>query len=199
MKVRYIAIILAVISFTACNSNSNKEGSEHHDTADTTAHSHDAGIPETAQQKTAPSFKSDETIADYLQLKNALAADNSNDAAEAGKKLNANLFAIDNKSLSEEQQKTMNDVLGDAQEHAEHIGANAGNIKHQREHFEMLSKDIADIIKTFGNGGRTLYKDFCPMASEGKGAIWISEVKEIKNPYLGNKMPTCGSVKEELK
>ena len=63
----------------------------------------------------------------------------------------------------------------------------------------MLSKDIADLIKTFGNGGQTLYKDFCPMANDGKGAIWISEIKAIKNPYLGKKMTTCGSVKEEIK
>lgn len=90
-------------------------------------------------------------------------------------------------------------LLYDAREHAEHIGKNGGNIAHQREHYVMLSKDIADLIKTFGSGGQTLYKDFCPMANDGKGAIWISEVKEIKNPYLGSKMPTCGSMKQEIK
>ncbi len=37
------------------------------------------------------------------------------------------------------------------------------------------------------------------MANDGKGAIWLSEVKEIKNPYLGSKMPDCGSVKETIK
>jgi hypothetical protein len=46
---------------------------------------------------------------------------------------------------------------------------------------------------------QTLYKDFCPMYNEGKGATWISETREIKNPYLGKKMATCGSVKEEIK
>jgi len=30
-------------------------------------------------------------------------------------------------------------------------------------------------------------------------ATWLSETKEIKNPYLGKKMPTCGEVKEEMK
>ena len=45
---------------------------------------------------------------------------------------------------------------------------------------------------------QTLYKDFCPMYSDGKGATWLSETKEIKNPYLGKKMPTCGSMKEEI-
>ena len=95
--------------------------------------------------------------------------------------------------------KSYMDLADDLKEHAEHIGANAGKIAHQREHFVMLSKDVADLIKTFGNGGQTLYKDFCPMANNGKGAIWISELKEIKNPYQGSKMLTCGSVKETLK
>jgi hypothetical protein len=36
------------------------------------------------------------------------------------------------------------------------------------------------------------------MANEGKGAIWISETADIKNPYMGNKMSTCGQIKEEI-
>ena len=104
----------------------------------------------------------------------------------------------DTKTLSAEQVKTFNDIADDAKEHAEHISANGGNIKHQREHFILLSKDIADLTKTFGNGGQTLYKDFCPMANDGKGAIWVSEVKDIKNPYFGKEMSTCGSVKETI-
>jgi len=35
------------------------------------------------------------------------------------------------------------------------------------------------------------------MAGDGKGAIWISETKEIKNPYYGKKMLSCGSMKEQ--
>ena len=57
------------------------------------------------------------------------------------------------KSLSAEQMKSYMDIADDLKEHAEHIGANAGKIEHQREHFVMLSNDIADLIKTFGNGG----------------------------------------------
>jgi hypothetical protein len=47
----------------------------------------------------------------------------------------------------------------------------------------------------FGSN-RKLYQDYCPMADDGKGAIWISEIKEIKNPYQGSKMLTCGSIKK---
>ncbi len=111
----------------------------------------------------------------------------------------ATLAKIDMKSLSDVQMKSYMDIADDMKEHAEHISANAGKIEHQREHFIMLSKDISDLVKTFGNSGQTLYKDFCPMANDGKGATWISEVKEIKNPYLGSKMPNCGSIKETIK
>jgi hypothetical protein len=128
-----------------------------------------------------------------------LAKENGKDAATAADALVAALATVDMKSLSKEQMKSYMDIADDLKEHAEHIGANPGKIAHQREHFVMLSKDMADFTKTFGNGGQTLYKDFCPMANDGKGAIWISELKEIKNPYYGKSMSTCGSVKETIK
>ena len=82
-------------------------------------------------------------------------------------------------------------------EHAEHIGKNAGKIDHQREHFSMMSEDIYSLVKAFG-GGQALYNDFCPMFNDKKGAMWLSETREIKNPYMGSKMPTCGRVDEKI-
>ena len=137
-----------------------------------------------------------EVIASYLKLKNALTKDDTKEAANAGNAIVAALSKLDMKNLSKEQMKSYMDVADDTKENAEHIGANAGKIDHQREHFALLSKDIADLIKTFGSSQK-LYQDFCPMYDDGKGAIWISEIKEIKNPYFGSKMITCGSMKKE--
>lgn len=131
----------------------------------------------------------------YINLKNKLAKDDSNGAAEKGKMLLASFNRFDAKSLNAKQKKEYLDIADDAKEHAEHIGANADKLEHQREHFVLLSKDVNDLIKMFGSN-RKLYQDYCPMADDGKGAIWISEVKEIKNPYQGSKMLTCGSVKK---
>jgi hypothetical protein len=36
------------------------------------------------------------------------------------------------------------------------------------------------------------------MAGEGKVAIWLSEYKEIKNPFFGSKMIKCGSVQKQI-
>lgn len=139
-----------------------------------------------------------EIVSAYLQLKNALAEDNSKGAASAGKKLETAFKNFDKSGMTETQKKTFEDVEGDAREHAEHIGDNGGNIAHQREHFELLSKDIYDLVKAFG-GGQILYWDFDSMFNNGKGAYWLSETKEIKNPYMGKAMLTSGSVKEEIK
>lgn len=139
-----------------------------------------------------------EIVDNYLQIKNAFAKDNSANAATAAKEM-AKAFTNFNKSaLTAEQAKIYADIEDDAKEHAEHIGSNGGNIKHQREHFDMLSKDIYQLVKTFG-GGQKLYYDHCPMYNNNKGAYWLSETKEIANPYLGKVMPTCGTVKEALK
>lgn len=194
--------MITAASLAACNNAGNKTADSKQ--ADTTmAKTATVTQDMMAAPGTAPANGSTiparEILAGYLQLKNALAKDNGNDAAAAGKTMVAILAAVDMKGLSEAHMKSYMEIADDMKEHAEHIGANAGKIAHQREHFIMLSKDIADLVKTFGNGGQTLYKDFCPMANDGKGAIWISEVKEIKNPYLGGKMPDCGSVKETIK
>ena len=146
--------------------------------------------------KSSASIK--EIVSAYLQMKNAFTEDNSAGAATAGKKLEAAFKNFDKSALTAAQKKTYEDVEADAREHAEHIGANGGNIAHQREHFELLSKDIYDLVKTFG-AGQVLYKDSDPMANNGKGAFWISETKEIKNPYMGKAMLTSGSIKEEIK
>jgi len=139
-----------------------------------------------------------EIVRAYLQMKNAFTEDNSTGAATAGKLLETVFKNFDKSGLTLAQKKTYEDVEADAREHAEHIGKNSGNIAHQREHFELLSKDFYDLIKTFGSG-QVLYKDFDPMYNKGKGAYWLSEIKEIKNPYMGKAMLTSGSIKEEIK
>lgn len=139
----------------------------------------------------------EDIVVSYINLKNKLTKDDSNGAADKGKTLLASFNKFDVNKLDAKQKAAYLDIVDDAKENAEHIGDNAGKIDHQREHFVMLSKDINDLIALFGSTQK-LYQDYCPMADEGKGAIWISEVKEIKNPYEGGKMLTCGSIKKEL-
>lgn len=145
-------------------------------------------------QKTS---KATAILDNYLDLKNALVADNSEKAATAGKKLLDAFAQFDSASIDEAQKNEVSEIIDDAREHAEHISENSGKIEHQREHFEILTKDVEDLINITGTD-RKLYQTFCPMYNDNKGAIWLSETKEIKNPYYGSKMMTCGKVQKEI-
>ncbi|TKK66288.1 DUF3347 domain-containing protein [Ilyomonas limi] len=197
-----VSTAIAVIAFAACNSGNNPSTDNSNSTADTSQSTMPAASNETSgqasntQTNNAASIK--EIVTGYLQLKNALANDDSKEAANGGKAVVAAMQKFDKSSLTAEQKKDYEDMESAMKENAEHIGENAGKIDHQREHFDMLSQDLYDMVKEYG-AGQSLYKDFCPMYNDNKGAFWLSETKEIKNPYLGKKMPTCGEVKEEMK
>ena len=193
MKKSFIGISIVVILLTACNSDTaetKESSSKTSDSAQATVNSTGSESLDTASIR--------DIVYGYLQLKNALVVDNAKDASNAGKILSESLKNFNKETLTPDQKKNYEEVEADIKEHAKHIEDNADKIIHQREHFEMLSKDMYDLVKAFG-AGQTLYKDHCPMYNDGKGANWLSETKEIKNPYLGKKMPDCGTVKEELK
>jgi len=200
MKKIILGLAIAATTLAACNSNSNKSKESQNRSQDIPAK------PQTDKTTVTTSSASDaknafsikEIVSQYLQIKNGLANDNGKDAASAGKAFVELIGKMDKTSLTAEKKKIWDDISADAKEMAEHIGENPDKLEHQREHFELLSKDMYDLVKTFG-GGQVLYKVFCPMYNNGKGAFWLSETKEIKNPYLGKAMPTCGTIKEEIK
>jgi hypothetical protein len=167
------------------------------DVNDTITKSETIATEETKTDNLVPSDYTEDIFISYINLKNKLVQDNSDAAAEKAKTLLASLNRFDTKTLNPIQEKEYLEIADDAKEHAEHIGKNAGKIDHQREHFATLSKDINDLIKMFGTKQK-LYQDYCPMYNDGKGAIWISEIKEIKNPFYGSQMLTCGSLKKTL-
>ena len=74
----------------------------------------------------------------------------------------------------------------------------AGDIESQRVAYSTLSDDFIALVKKSGLSGGELYVDYCPMALNDKGAYWLSSKKEIRNPYFGDKMMTCGEIKETI-
>lgn len=191
-------MLLAILAFTVTSCRDSKKEEAHddmemeHDNMEMDDSSMNSSENKAlGQDKSA----SDVIVANYLELKNALVADNTEAATSSGEKIVSAFEAFEISNYSEEEQEELNDIIEDAKEHAEHIAESA--MDHQREHFEILSKDVADLLAITGTS-RTLYQDFCPMFNDGKGAVWLSEFKEIKNPYYGSKMMTCGSLQKEI-
>ena len=76
--------------------------------------------------------------------------------------------------------------------------AEADDIEKQRELFAAFTEKAGPMFEDALSGG-TIYKKFCPMAFDNKGAYWYADVKEMSNPYFGEKMPKCGAVEKTIK
>lgn len=116
----------------------------------------------------------------YLQLKTALVASDVSGVQKAAATMIAD-------SSSEN---------GDMKNTAQQI-ADTDDLETQRELFVVLTEKAGPVLKDAISNG-TIYKQFCPMAFNNTGGYWYSDVAEIRNPYFGDRMLKCGSVKEKI-
>ena len=70
------------------------------------------------------------------------------------------------------------------------------NLNKQRISFAKLSEPMYKLAQK-ANLGYTVYYQNCPMFNGGSN--WLSKDSDIKNPFYGNMMLTCGSTVETLK
>ena len=132
----------------------------------------------------------------YLEMKNKLvndqkANDQASDLLQATQKIAMSSFS----NASHMKWMELNKTIG---EHTQAI-ANTGKLDEQRKQFIELSNAMIHIVKTFQAPENTLFVQFCPMADDNKGAFWLSKENQVRNPYYGDQMLTCGEVREEVR
>ncbi|WP_304067171.1 DUF3347 domain-containing protein [Pedobacter glucosidilyticus] len=174
MRKIYIQTVLCAALIASYGCNNQQSGTE---TKDSTAVAAEASVPVT----TFKDSKADSIYQGYINLKNALVANNEEDAKQASATLEGIL-------------KSTNDSLV---VQAGKINA-AASIADKRLAFNDFTENILKEIRTQVSSG-TIYKQYCPMANDGKGGFWLASEKEIKNPYYGEAMLSCGTVEEEIK
>ena len=134
----------------------------------------------------------DQLIGAYLQVKDALVGDDPKVASFAANNALEVLLEIEKTHIKhqdkykEYQTKLKSGVTG---------VRDVATIDQQRKHFETYSNALLNLAAHF-KGTQTLYKQFCPMANNDKGAFWISSEEQIRNPYFGASMLQCGEVTE---
>jgi hypothetical protein len=179
--------VLSVILFAACGNNGN--AGENTENKDTTSHDgHDQSKMEEGKSSGASvQLKDDKLNAVYQHYVHLTTALTNGDMAEA--KIAGNAI--------EAGAKEMAGAASVAANAAKIIAAT--DIEVQRTAYSAISNDFIALVKKSGLSSGELYVDYCPMAFNDKGAAWVSPNKEIRNPYFGEKMMTCGEVKETIK
>ncbi|KAA3619393.1 MAG: DUF3347 domain-containing protein [Calditrichaeota bacterium] len=174
-------LIIAFTAVAVCSSAVSAQHEHHQHEKEQKKHS-EHKMP----MNTMPEFNEKElgkVYMHYLHLKSALVASDNKEAGKSAKMLAASLKEV----------KIMDAAYKDAL-----AVSKASDLAGRRKAFATLSILMADKFKGNLESGE-IYVAFCPMANKNKGAYWLSAEKEIKNPYFGDKMLKCGSVKDVIK
>lgn len=134
----------------------------------------------------------------YLVLKDAFVNTDNGKAKRAAADFLKQLGSIEMGLLKGDAHQFWMEHLDILKTHGEKI-AELSDVEDQRKQFYFISRALIDVIKIFGIHGDDLYVQYCPMAMDNKGGDWIAHESQIRNPYYGDKMMTCGSVKEIVK
>ncbi len=136
--------------------------------------------------------------ASYLKWKDALTSDDFAEAQKMATNMKSALDKIDMslfKGVTHNAWMNYQGRLSNDLEHVEHFS----DIEQLRKAFQTVSAAMIEMTNTLKPLDETIYVLHCPMADNNKGADWLSSEKEIKNPYFGSSMLTCGEVTKEIK
>ncbi|MFD2162093.1 DUF3347 domain-containing protein [Paradesertivirga mongoliensis] len=171
------SLAVAIAVSTACTSETPKENAAEHESHESENMASEAGNPEFKDAK------SQEVYQHYIHLKTALVNSDGKEAQAGASALSTALTDAGNKKAADISSQ---------------IAASA-DIKAQRDNFDELTAEVESFVKGAGLKSGKIYKQYCPMAKDGDGAYWLASESDIKNPYYGDEMLTCGEVKEEIK
>ncbi|MCH4824523.1 DUF3347 domain-containing protein [Gramella lutea] len=176
-----ISLVAGSLLVTSCGDSNKKEDNSSEEMQEMTQ---EQEAPDEASKKMAKAeFSSDnvtQAYEEYLAVKDALVQTDAEAAAEAAKNLQVKT-ADSNRKIAE--------IAGKL--------ASESDVNVQRETFSELTAAMDPVLKEAISSGK-IYKQFCPMAFEGKGDYWYASSEEIRNPYFGDKMLKCGRVDETI-
>lgn len=136
-------------------------------------------------------------LAQYIMIKNTLVEDNLSEAramAQAFIKEISNVDMSVFKGSDHQLWMSQSKALTTSAD----LMAQSQSIAEARNHFIDLSGSLLELTREFKPTNESVYVQFCPMADNNQGAIWLSLEQDIRNPYFGEAMLTCGNVEEVL-
>lgn len=149
----------------------------------------------------------DAAVSSYMLLKDAFVNSDSTLAKQQATQFVTAINEIPLEELNDDQAQigaAAGQQISDIKANAEPI-ERGETLDEMRHDFYMVSENMYPFLKTIGYEGEKLYWQNCPMAFGEQEANWLSNTRQINNPYLGKNHPQykstmlhCGEVKDSL-
>lgn len=155
------------------------------------------GDPITKVENIDPAFTAQLTgvYESYLKMKDAFVATDAEQVKNEALKVKQELEKVDMSLLKGEAHMDWMDQLDVLNNRLEIISGSA-DIEIQRDAFVKFNEAFYASVTVFGLKNVKTYYQYCPMADQDEGAYWFSSEEEIRNPYFGDMMMSCGEVDE---
>ena len=138
-------------------------------------------------------------LSNYYALKNALVATKSADATTAAEKLIVTTDKLKTFLAHDSAHAALRPYVDTILNESVKVTLGKDETcEKQRLAFGTVSRAFYSLLKNADAKNLRTYHEFCPMAFNDKGATWLSDESEIKNPYFGQKMMECGEVTDSL-
>lgn len=140
----------------------------------------------------------------YFSLKDALVATRNMQADSAAKTMQQSLITLKSSLPADSSTNVTcdttlrNDILVMEQSLQKILAVKDEGCEVKRVNFQPLSDALYHLLQQVKLKNVVVYHSLCPMALNEEGARWLSQYHEIKNPYFGQKMLTCGVVTDTL-
>lgn len=195
---KYPVALAVVVLLHACSGNNKVETAEESE-------------PVALQAKTvtvgdSTTFSITHLLHAYYQVKDALV---EYDTAAANRAATALALAADSVITSGISDslvaKTVGNFSGSIASEARALSGETDLVEKKRS-FSMISENLYPLLQSIQYNETVIYHQMCPMAfNDNETAFWLSDNREVVNPYLGKKHPKyasgmlhCGEVKDSL-
>ncbi|MCF6312838.1 MAG: efflux RND transporter periplasmic adaptor subunit [Verrucomicrobiales bacterium] len=136
--------------------------------------------------------------ADYFGIQKSLASDDFAAVRKQAKALLSSLEKVDMKLVKGDAHVAWMSQMGEVQKTADAL-RKSDKIDTARAAFLPLSETLIHVADNFAiKFEQVVVHVHCSMAFDGKGGHWLQQGREVRNPYYGQAMVTCGDVMKDL-
>lgn len=149
----------------------------------------------------------DDMMKNYFDLKEAFVNADTANVKSTAQKFDASLNELKLGELKNDSVPTLegaNQFIGEMKDATGKLLTET-DLTEMRHRFSRISENLYPLLNTISYEGNKIYWQNCPMAFGEQEANWLSNTREIINPYLGKNHPefkgsmlNCGEVKDSL-